>query len=274
MGRGAVTLVMEKSAHVLPEDEAFRKEGVRKIIVGTSEGPQPFVLSADPASPGFLFTSLRTARGLRVQLAPPASASPVVRLSVNLSQETAGATALLRRARDEESDGKLGLAAMAFDRVAKEFHYLPDFRKAGDENALRILAKGRIDLDAGKEAARSGKQFGSAPDLDRALTILEPLAAAFREHPIGEAAGELAKAVQADLVTVREKGVLRQVEAHYVRAMDFEQNKQPALELPLLEEIVRIAPAGNDYRKMAEAKIPEVRGKADEERAALYGIKK
>ena len=274
MSSGAVTLVMEKSAYVLPENETVKREGVRKIIVGTSDGPQLFVLSADPASPGFSFSSLRTARGLRVQLAPPAGSSPAVLLSVNLSLETDAAAALLRNAKDFEAEGKLGLAAMAYERVALVFHYLPDFRKQGEAGALRILERGKADLEAGKEAARNGRQFGSAPDLDRATALLDPLVAAYGEHPIGAMAAEKKAEVEADRVKVRGLDVAERTEKLYKRAADLALAGQPALQLPLLEEILRIAPADNDERLQVEQQIGAVRGKVEEERTALYGVKR
>ena len=72
--RGAVTLVLDKSASTLPEQGNFAQEGVKRVIVATSGagGTAAFVLSADPASPGFRFSSCRTSRGLRMAFAPPA----------------------------------------------------------------------------------------------------------------------------------------------------------------------------------------------------------
>ena len=274
MARGAVTLVLAKTATVVPEDETFAKEGVLKVIVGGSDGPQPFVLSADPASPGFAFSSQRTPRGLRIQLAPAAGASAACTLSVDLQQETDSAAKQLRAAKEHEGDGRLGQAAMAYEQLALAFHYLPDFRKQGEEHSKRILDKARIELDAAKECERTGKAFGAAPDLDRAMTLLAPRVEGFKDHPSGTAAAELVAAVRADLEKVKTAAVADLVEKYYRQADDYEQAGRPALQLPLLEEIVRVAPAGDDFRKQAEAKIPAVRAKVEEERTALYGVKR
>ncbi len=271
MGSGAVTLVLETTALVLPQDDAFRKEGVRKIIVGASDGPQPFVLSADPASPGFEFTSLRTPRGLRVRLAPPAGASPAVRLSVNLALENDAAALQIRRAKDLEAEEKYGQAAMAYEQAALAFHYLPDFRKKGEEGAAQILREGKKDLDAGREAARNGRQFDSAPDLERAIALLDPVARRFEKHPFGTAAAEGKAQAEADLARVRERDVARRVEQIYNQAADLGQAGQPALQLLHLEEVLRIAPPGNEFAVQVGQGIDAIRRKVEEEREKLYG---
>jgi pSer/pThr/pTyr-binding forkhead associated (FHA) protein len=274
MGRGAVTLVMEKSALVLSEEESSRQEGVRKIIVGGSDGPQPFVLSADPASPGFSFTARRTTRGLRIQLAPPAGASPAVRLSVDLSLETEAAGDLLKVARNAETDGRLGDAAEAFTRVALAYHYLPDFRTQGEKESARLLGKARAEMKAANESWESGRVFKAAPDLERALAILEPLIAGFEGHAIAEDAKKLKALVDAQIEKVRGAAVADRVEKLYAQARNWQESGRPVLRLRLLEEIVRIAPPDDDFRLRAEKEMEEARREADAEREKLYGRKK
>ncbi len=279
LARGAVTLVLERTALVVPEEETFKQQGVRKIIVGTSDGPDPFVLSADKDSPGFSLTTRRTPRGLRVQLAPPAGAAPAVNgaavlLSVDLSRENEAAQALLSKARSEEALGRKGSAAEAFRQAAIGFHYLPPVRKEGEENQARLVKDGTERLNAAKELVKSGKGFGAAPDLTRALAILEPLENEFKDSAIGDDADKLTVEANAALEKVRRDAVAQRSERLYRRAHDYEENGQPALQLPLLEEIVRIAPPGNDFRKSAEQDIPRVQAKVRQERESLYGSRK
>ncbi len=247
---------------------------MKKIIVGTSEGPEPFVLSADKDSPGFSLSSRRTPRGLRVQLAPPAGSSPTVVLSVDLSRENEAAQALLGKARGDEALGRKGSAAEAFRQAAIGFHYLPAVRKEGEENHARLVKDGTERMNAAKELVKSGKAFGAAPDLTRALAILDPLAQDFKEHPIGEEAVALTAEANAALEKVRRDAVAQHTERLYRRAKDYEENGQTALQLPLLEEILRIAPPDNEFRKKAEGDIPALQAKVKQERDTLFGIRK
>ena len=279
VARGAVTLVLEKTALVLPEQETFGQEGVRKIIVGTSEGPQPFVLSAAPGSPGFSFSSRRTARGLRVQLAPAAGApqgadGASVLLSVDLSRENDAARDLLRKARDFETAGKKGSAAEAYERVALEDHYLPAFRKDAEEAAARILGDGRGRLAAAKALSRSAKRFRSAPDLRKVVEDGEALSKEYAEHPFGVEAGALAEEARRELESVREQAVEKGVERLYQRATDYVENRQVALALALHEEILRVAPEGNEFRAEAGKKVLELRPQVERQRLGLYGPRK
>jgi hypothetical protein len=197
-----------------------------------------------------------------------------VTLSVNLAMETAAAAALVKEARNHETEGKLGLAALAYERAALVFHYLPDFRKQGEKGAAVILGQGKTDLEAAREAARNGRQFQSAPDLDRAISLLDPLVKGFEEHPIGAAAAELRTAAEADLKKVSERDVEKRVEQIYNQAADLGQAGQPALQLLQLEEVLRIAPEGNDFRTQVKQQIDAIRGKVEEERTKLYGPQK
>jgi pSer/pThr/pTyr-binding forkhead associated (FHA) protein len=274
LARNAVTLVLARTALVIPEDETFKQEGVRKIIVGSSDGPDPFVLSADKDSPGFSLSSRRTPRGLRVQLAPPAGSAASVLLSVDLSRENEAAQALLGKARADEALGKKGAAAEEFRQAAIGFHYLPAVRKEGEENKDRLVKDGTERFNAAKELVKSGIGFGAAPDLTRALAILDPLARDFRDHAIGEDADKKIAEANAALEKVRREAVAQRSERLYRRANDYKENGLPALELPLLEEIVRIAPAENAYRIRAATEIPEVQAKVRQERESLYGTRK
>lgn len=276
LARGSVTLVLDRTALVVPEEETFRSEGVRKVIVGTSEGPKPFVLSADPRSPGFVFSSRRTSRGLRIQLAPPAAApegvdAATVFLSVDLSREDAAAAELLRGARDLETAGKLGQAAEAFSRVALEYHYLTGFRDQATKAADALLEKARERLREARALARSARQFRSVVDLETAVARSGALARDFEGHPIGAEAAALGAEAAQDLARVRAERVEARVERIYQRAVDYRDGGQPTLALVLMEEILRIAPEGNEFRDSAVKEAAALRQAADRQAKAFFG---
>ena len=277
--RGSVTLVLEHAGSVVPEGEAFRLEGVRKVIVGTAEGPQPFVLSALPGSPGFTFSSRRTARGLRVSLAPPEKAPEgvdvvTVLLSVDLSRENQAGEEGLRGARDMRAAGNLGKAAEAFDGVAVAYHYLPSFREPAAKARGEILQDGAARLKGASETARSAKRFRDSVQLEVARESAGRLAREFEGHEIGARAKELAEAAQRDLDEVRSKVVESRVEGLYQRAKDLEKDAQTALALSLYEEILRIAPEGNEFRDAAATQVEVLRKDLENRQKSLFGVPK
>jgi pSer/pThr/pTyr-binding forkhead associated (FHA) protein len=274
--RGAVTLVLARSALVLPEDDAFRQEGVRKVIVGTADGPPPFVLSAGKDSPGFVFSSKRTPAGLRIQLAPPANppegadVAGVV-LTYDDSEEKRAAQEAMGTARRNDTLGKLGAAAEGYHMVAITYHYLPSFRKEAETARDRILKSGNEDLRTARATLKQGRTFGSAPDLEAVAALAGRLAERFEGHAIGEQAGVLRDEARADLAKTRAAGTAGRADRLYQRAQDFRENRQPANEVAILEEIIRIAPEGDEYRKRAEERLPAAKAEAEAERTALFG---
>ncbi|MCK6479575.1 MAG: FHA domain-containing protein, partial [Planctomycetes bacterium] len=276
LARGAVTLVQEKTAIVLPEEESFKADGVVKIIVGTSEGPKPFLLAAAPGSPGWSFTSRRTPRGLRVQLAPPAAKVEGVDggsawLSVDLSREKEAAEALLRGARTLETAGKLGEAVGAFEKVTVEYHYLPEYRSQAEKAGGVLLEKGKARLKAARALAAGAVRFRFASDLEAVEKEAALLSSDYAGHPIGEEALALGKEAAAELLKVREEGVADRIESLYRRASDFRETGQTALAVLFLDEILRIAPPGNEYREDIEKDLPALRQKVKDQQASLFG---
>ena len=275
--RGVVTLVQERTAVVVSEAADFKAAGVVKIIVGTSDGPLPFVLSAAPGSPGWDFTSRRTPRGLRVQLAPPAGAGPEAAsawLSVNLSAENEAAVGLLRTARNHKTAGRLGDAVAAFEKVALAYHYLPDYRKQAEDEGTALLAGGKGRLKAARDLAGGARRFRSAPDLESVVRECGLLATDYAGHAIAEEAKTLGEGAASDLAKVREERITDVVERLYRRAADYDRNEQKALALLLMREIERVAPEGNEFRDAAEEKIPVLEAEVAKQQTALYGARK
>jgi hypothetical protein len=276
LARGAVTLVREKAADVLPEEESFRAEGVVKIIVGTSEGPRPFLLAAAPGSPGWSFTSKRTPRGLRVQLAPPAATADGVDggaawLSVDLSRENEAAVALLRKARDLETAGKFGEAVGAFEKVTVEYHYLPEFRGQAEKAGGELLEKGKARLKSARAVSAGAVRFRFAADLEAVVREAGLLASDYDGHPVGAEAEALQQEAAAELLKVREEGVADRIESLYRRFADFRETGQSALAVLFADEILRIAPPGNEYRDGLEKEVPTLRGKVKAQQDSLFG---
>ncbi|NUN51532.1 MAG: hypothetical protein HUU06_01930 [Planctomycetaceae bacterium] len=268
--------MQEKTAIVLPEEESFKADGVVKIIVGTSEGPKPFLLAAAPGSPGWSFTSRRTPRGLRVQLAPPAAKVEGVDggsawLSVDLSREKEAAEALLRGARTLETAGKLGEAVGAFEKVTVEYHYLPEYRSQAEKAGGVLLEKGKARLKAARALAAGAVRFRFASDLEAVEKEAALLSSDYAGHPIGEEALALGKEAAAELLKVREEGVADRIESLYRRASDFRETGQTALAVLFLDEILRIAPPGNEYREDIEKDLPALRQKVKDQQASLFG---
>jgi pSer/pThr/pTyr-binding forkhead associated (FHA) protein len=277
--RGALTLVLDRTALVLPEQESFTQEGVKKLIVGTASGPRPFALSADPASPGFSFSCRRTPRGLRVRLAPPAGApagvdAATVHLSVDLSREDEAARTLLREAEGLARAGRKGAAAAAYQLVTLQYHYLPAFRDPATTALAKLLEEGGARLREARRLADQGKEFGAVPDLETALLGAEGLEREFAEHPLGAEGKELAERVRADLKVVRAQSVEERVEKLFARAVDYEGGRQPMLALLLYEEILRIAPEDDERRGRAEERVKTLREETLAALTALYGARK
>jgi pSer/pThr/pTyr-binding forkhead associated (FHA) protein len=273
LGRGAVTLVLEKSALVVPEGESFQQAGVRKIIVGTAVGPAPFVLSAPEGSAGFAFSSKRTGRGLRIQLAPAAGAgaeAAAVRLSVDLSQEKKAAEDLLLRARDAESNKRMGTAAARYEQLALEFHYLPEFRDPALKASKEILEGAKKRLDDARGEAKGARRFRSMDDMKRLVRQCLILHKEFEDHGIGTQAKELAEEIEKDLGGAQLSEVEARAEMLYRRSADYGDAGKPALQLILLEEILRIAPPTDEHRVAAEGKIEELRRAMEERRRTLF----
>jgi pSer/pThr/pTyr-binding forkhead associated (FHA) protein len=276
LARGAVTLVMEKTVDVVPEEETFRREGVRKIIVGAFGGPTPFVLSAAPGSPGFAFTCRRTPRGLRVQLAPPSPAPAgvdgvVVTLGADLSEEEGGARELMVQAKDLESRGRKGEAAEVYGKVAMAYHYLPAYRDPAAKAQEALLADAKARLREAERAFLAGHRFRSAPDLSLALEACGRIAAEYDGLPQAAEAKARAEAARAELAKVEAASLETRVERLYARARNYQEEKQPALAWILFEEIVRIAPEGDEVRKAVEPLLEPLRAEVEQRKTALFG---
>jgi len=280
VSRGSVTVVLEKSALVLPEQESFSQAGVKKLILGTSGGGSPFVLSSDPASPGFTLSSKRTARGLRLHLAPPAQVpqgvdGATVTLSVDLSREDQAAGDLMREAASRARAGKRGAAAAAYEQVTLAYHYLPAFRDPAAKELQAILDDGRGRLREAQALLAGSKRFQavSAPDLERAAALGTALSREFEGHPLGEDGAKVAADATAALQAIRAEAVEARVERLFLRAVDYEANRQPMLALLLYEEVARLAPEGDERRDRAEEKRKSLADELRRELAARYGTR-
>ncbi len=279
LARGAVTLVLANTVRVVPEDETFSLEGVRKIIVGTLEGGQPFVLSADGKSPGFAFSSRRTGRGLRVQLAPPSPApegadGASVLLTVDLAQEEHTAQELLKSARDHKTAGRLGKAVDAFDRVTLAFHYLGGLRDEAARERDALLKTVGDRLATAKARALGDRKFGSIPGLRWVIAECGELKRDFGSHRIGEEAGKLEETARAALDAATAEAAADNVERLFQRYMDCREANYVALQVALGEEIARVAPPSNEYRVRVEGDLPRLREELRKQQADLYGTRR
>ncbi|HEU4394007.1 MAG TPA: hypothetical protein VFS92_00455, partial [Planctomycetota bacterium] len=280
--RGAVTLVLEKSAVVLAEQDSFAQEGVQRVIVATggSGGAAAFVLSADPASPGFRFSSRRTTRGLRMAFAPPAQVpqgvdGSTVTLSVDLSRLERDAETLSREAAADAKAGRLGKAAAAWESVTLQFHYLDRFREPAAKELQAILDGGRARLREAEALLEGAKKFRavSAPDLDRAAMLGSALAKEFQGHPFADRGAKIAAEAEKDLVVLRAEGVDARVERLFLRAVDYEANKQPMLALLLFGEVARLAPEGDERRDRAVERQKALEEELRKDLSARYGTR-
>ncbi len=248
--RGGLTLVFEKSAAGLGEQDRVEFSGVRKLIVSPGAPGQPFQLSAPPGSPGFDLAAMRTARGLRVRLAPPGGASPeaaAVLLAVDLSLEEAGGRDLLAAAEQFRARGELGQALAAYGRVAAEFHYLAALRDRATGPVREIETDADARLRELRRLLKSGKQFRSIPGLEDVAWRAKRLAGEFEGHPRAEEATSVAAAADEALAEARVAAVEQRVDALYREAVAREESGEVALARALFEEIVRVAPADNDF---------------------------
>jgi pSer/pThr/pTyr-binding forkhead associated (FHA) protein len=273
--RGAVTLVLEKTALPVPEDETFRMEGVRKVILGGLEGAQPFLLSAPKDSPGFAWSSRRTARGLRVALAPPAGVegAPVL-LSVDLRLEEQAADEKMKRARDLRSQGKLGAAAAAFENVELEYHYMTQRRDEARKEKDAILVGARDTLARAARKFAGAKRYRSLGELQEVAADCDRLGADFDGTDLGAKAKDLAEKSRAALQEVALLAAEAETDHLFQRYNDYKAGGNIALAITLGEEILRVAPKGNDYRARIEQDLPKLREDVEKQQREQFGARK
>jgi pSer/pThr/pTyr-binding forkhead associated (FHA) protein len=263
--RGGVTVVLERTATVLGEQERMEQEGVRKIILGGGTGvAKPFLLSADPATAGWKLTMARVARGLRISLAPAAGAAPesaAVMVEVDLAREGDAARALLAKADQNRVRNELGLALASYDRVALEWHYLADLRDRGARARDEIQTSLDSRFKEIRRIARSARQFGSAAGLRDVIHRCGVLAREFEGHPRAEEAKALAAEATTDLGALAGDRDETAIQALYERAIDYRDTEEYALGVALLREMLRIAPEDSEFQESGRKELKSLEEK-------------
>jgi hypothetical protein len=198
-----------------------------------------------------------------------------VTLSVDLSKLEQGAEEVSRAAAAKAREGRLGEAASLWERVTLEFHYLDRFRDPAAKELQSILEGGRSRLREAKDLVAGSKRFRavSAPDLDRAAALGRALEKEFAGHPLGEGGKATADEAEKDLQVLRAEGVDARVERLFLRAVDYEANKQPMLAHLLFGEVARLAPEGDERRERAVQKQQELEAELRKALSALYGTR-